>query len=329
MSVRIGISFDGFSTFDAALETARQAAATGVTSLWMADHLGFREAILSSLGLAMAAPGARVVPTAISPYLRHPMPTAMQMATLAEAAPGRVALAVGIGNPLFLGESGEAIVKPVRIVREFVQALRALWSGESVTQEAMRFRLCGARMMFPPPAPIPIYLAPMRAQMLRLSGRIADGVVLSSGISPNYARHSLAIAAEGATAAGRNARGLEAAGYIFVAASPDRRRAIDAVRRKLAFVLRNRFLDENIAFSGIPIDQDAIIAAISQRDLDAATHLVSDDAVEAFGAAGTVRDCCDKLQAFIDAGLNELVLAICSETEDQPYGWDLVRELRG
>ena len=62
--------------------------------------------------------------------LRHPMPTAMQMATLAEAAPGRVAIAVGIGNPLFLGESGETIDKPVRVIREFVEALRALWSGE-------------------------------------------------------------------------------------------------------------------------------------------------------------------------------------------------------
>lgn len=327
MSVRIGISFDGFSTYDAALATAKKAAAVGVTSLWMADHLGFREAILSSLGLAMAAPGARVVPTAISPYLRHPTPTAMQMATLAEAAPGRVALAVGIGNPLFLAESGEAVEKPVRVVREFVEALRTLWSGEPATQEAMRFRLHGARMMFRLPAPIPIYLAPMRAQMLRLSGRIADGVVLSSGISPAYARHSLAIAFEGAAVAGRDPRDLHTASYIFVAASPDRRRAMDAVRRKLAFVLRNRFLDENIAFSGIPVDQDAIIAAISRRDLDAATRLVSDDAVEALGAAGTVRECCDKLEAFIDAGVSELVLAVCSEAEDQPYAWDLVREL--
>jgi 5,10-methylenetetrahydromethanopterin reductase len=324
----IGISFDGFSSYESALEIAREAAGAGVTSLWMADHLGYRDPILSCLGMASAAPAARVVPTAISPYLRHPMPTAMQMATLAEAAPGRVALAIGIGNPLFLGESGEAIDKPVRVVREFVEALRALWSGEPVTQEALRFRLNGARMMFRPPAPIPIYLAPMRAQMLRLSGRIADGVVLSAGISPAYARHSLALTAEGATFAGRDPRDLAAAGYIFVAASPNRRRAMDAVRRKLAFVLRNRFLDENIAFSGIPIDQDAIIAAIARRDLDTAARLVPDDAVEAFGVAGNVRDCCDRLQAFIDAGLKELVLLLCGEAEDRQHTYDLIRALR-
>ena len=329
MTLRIGISFDGFIPFDAAIEIAKEAAAAGIADLWMADHLGYREAILSCLGLASAVPRARVVPTAISPYLRHPMPTAMQMATLAEAAPGRVALAVGIGNPLFLGESGESADKPVRVVREFVEALRALWSGEPVTQDAMRFRLRGARMMFRPSAPIPIYLAPMRAQMLRLSGRIADGVVLSAGISPAYARHSLALAAEGAAAAGRDGGALATAGYIFVAASPERGRAFEAVRRKLAFVLRNRFLDENIAMSGIPVDQEAIIAAISRRDLDGATALVPDEAVEAFGAAGNLRECCDRLQAFVDAGVKELVLLLCGEPQDRQSGFAIVRELMG
>jgi 5,10-methylenetetrahydromethanopterin reductase len=329
MAIRIGISFDGFRPYGEAVEIAGQASAAGVADLWMADHLGYREAILSCLGLAAAAPQARVVPTAISPYLRHPTPTAMQMATLAEAAPGRVAIAVGIGNPLFLGESGEPIAKPVRVIREFVEALRALWSNEPVRQEALRFRLDGARMMFRPPSPIPIYLAPMRAQMLRLTGRIADGVVLSAGISPGYARYSLAVCAEGAAAAGRDAADIAAAGYIFVAASPDRKRALDGVRRKLAFVLRNRFLDENIAFSGIPIDQEAIIAAIGRRDLDAATRLVPDEAVEAFGAAGTVRECCDRLRAFEDAGINELVLNLCGDAHDRQYEFDVIRELQG
>lgn len=327
MTTQIGVSFDGFSPFDEALALAKDAAAAGATGLWMADHLGYREAIVSCLGFALAAPGARVVPTAISPYLRHPMPTAMQLATLAEAAPGRVAIAVGVGNPLFLGESGEAIDKPVRVIREFVETLRALWSGEPVTVEAQRFRLRGARMMFRPPSPIPVYLAPMREQMLRLAGRIADGAVLSAGISAAYARHSLAFVAHGAEEAGRDPKKLHNAGYIFLMAADDERRAVETIRRKLAFVLRNRFLDENVAFTGIPLDQEAIIAAIARRDLDAAARLVSDDAVEAFAVAGTVRKCCDKLAAFADAGLDELVLLLGGEAADRTSNLDVVRQL--
>ena len=325
--LQIGVSFDGFAPYADALAFASEAVAAGAASLWMADHLGYREPIVSCLGFVVANPGVRVVPTAVSPYLRHPMPTAMQMATLAEAAPGRVALAIGTGNPLFLAESGEVIEKPVAVAREFVAALRALWSGEPVHQEGLRFSLRGARMMFVPPAPIPIYLAPMKPQMLRLAGRVADGVVLSAGLSPGFARESLRHVEEGARAAGRDDRVFRRAGYISFAASPDGRRAVAEARKKLAFLLRNRYLDDNIAHSGIPVDQHAIIEAMARRDYEAAARLVPDEAVDAFAVAGTVRECCDKLAAYADAGLDELVLLPAGSLEDQRYGLSVVREL--
>ena len=325
--MNIGVSFDGFTPYHDALQFAKEAAAAGAKSLWMADHLGYREPIVSCLGFAGAVPKVRVVPTAVSPYLRHPMPTAMQMATLAEAAPGRVALALGTGNPLFLAESGESIEKPVTVAREFVAALRSLWSGQPVQQDATRFRLRGARMMFTPPAPIPIYLAPMKPQMLALAGKIADGIVLSAGLSPGFVRESLKHTAAGAREAGRDYDALHIAGYISFAASPDGKRAVEEVRRKLAFLLRNRFIDDNIAHSGISIDQPAIIEAMARRDYDAAARLVPDAAVEAFAVAGTVRECCDKLLAYRDAGLNDLVLLLAGTVQDQRFGLSVLREL--
>jgi 5,10-methylenetetrahydromethanopterin reductase len=235
MSFKVGVSFDGFGPFDEALSFAKEAVDAGAASLWMADHLGYRESIISCLAFAMATQAPQVVPTAVSPYLRHPMPTAMQMATLAEAAPGRAILALGVGNPLFLAESGEAIAKPIRIIREFVEALRQLWSGEPVEMEATRFRLNKARMMFRPPKPIPIYLSPMKEQMLKLSGKIADGLVLSAGISAAFVRESLKYVHVGATEGGRDLGAVRVAGYISFMASSDGRRAVDAVRQKLAF----------------------------------------------------------------------------------------------
>ncbi len=327
--MRIGVSFDGFGTFQEAVSFAKEAVDAGASSLWMADHLGYRESILSCLGFAMVTSDARVVPTAVSPYLRHPMPTAMQMATLAEAAPGRTALAVGVGNPLFLGESGEKVEKPVAVIREFVEALRRLWSGEPIEMEGARFRLAGARMMFKPQVPIPIYLSPMKVQMLRLAGRLADGLVLSAGLSAGFVRHSLALAAEGAASAGRDPGVLHKAGYISFMASPDGTAAVETVRQKLAFLFRNKFIDDNLAFSRIPINQAAIIAAMSQRDYEAAARLVPDAAVDAFAAAGTVRECCDKLHTFADAGLDEVVLLMAGTPAEQRYGLAVIRELAG
>jgi 5,10-methylenetetrahydromethanopterin reductase len=326
MTFKLGVSFDGFGPFDEALAFAKEAADAGASSLWMADHLGYRESIVSCLAFAMTTK-AQVVPTAVSPYLRHPMPTAMQMATLAEAAPGRAVLAIGTGNPLFLAESGETIDKPIVVMREFVEALRRLWTGSPVEMVATRFHLNNARMMFTPPQPIPIYLSPMKEQMLKLAGKIADGLVLSAGISAAYVRKSLDFAQSGAIQVGRDPKSLRAAGYVSFMASSDSRHAVDAVRQKLAFLFRNKFIDDNLAFTGIPIDQEAIIAAMSKRDYDAAARLVPDDAVEAFGVAGTVRQCCDKLQAFADAGLEDVVLFMAGEPADHRIGLSVINEL--
>src|SRR5215831_12823667 len=144
MSVHVGVSFDGFISTKDAIALAERAVEAGAGSLWMAEHLGYREAIATCMAFAIKAPGAILVPTAVSPYLWHPTPTAMAMATLDEVAPGRVAIAVGTGNPLFLQESGRAVEKPVRATREFTEALRKLWAGEAVHMDGEFVKLAGA-----------------------------------------------------------------------------------------------------------------------------------------------------------------------------------------
>lgn len=323
--VRVGFSFDGFSPTGEAMAFAREADAAGAAGLWMAEHLGYREALVSCMAFATQTERAMVIPTAISPYLMHPTPTAMAFATMAEAAPGRVGIAVGVGNPLFLQEQGRTLEKPVRAVREFIEALRALWSGDAVHQDAMLFALAGARMAFRPPEPVVVYIAAIREQMLKLAGRIADGVVLSSGLSVAYAGQSLALCDEAARAAGRDPAALRKAGYFYFAASEDGRQAIERLRQKLAFLFRNRALADNIRSTGIPIDQEAIIAAVSRRDLEAAARLVPDEAVEAFAIAGTPRQCRERLEAYIDAGVDEPVLMGSGPPESQAHALDIVR----
>src|SRR4051812_25863052 len=201
MAARIGVAFDGFSTTADAIALAKRAVAAGAHSLWMAEHLGYREAITTCAAFALQAPGPMLVPTAVSPYLWHATPTAMELATLDELAPGRVAVALGVGNPLFLQESGQKLEKPLRAMREFVEAIRKLWSNEPVHVEGDFVKLAGARMAFKS-NPIPIYVAAMGPDMLKLTGRIADGVVLSAGLSIDSVKASLALCAEGAAKEG-------------------------------------------------------------------------------------------------------------------------------
>lgn len=328
MPVRIGVNFDGFTTTSEAIALARQAAEAGAESLWVAEHLGYREAIATCMAFAVTAPGPRLVPTAVSPYLWHPTPTAMAIATLEEVAPGRVAIAIGTGNPLFLKESGHAVEKPVRAMREFGDALRQLWSGAAVHVDGEFVKLAGARLAFTPTKPVPIYVAAMGPDMLRLAGRAGDGVVLSAGLSTASVRASLALAEEGAAAQGRDPTGFRRAGYLFFAASPDGRAAINVVRERLAFVMRNKFLAANIKASGIAIDQEAVIDAIARRDIASAAALVPDEAVDAFGIAGTPVHCSKRLGDFIDAGLDEPVLGLLGTPENCALGLDIMRDFR-
>ncbi len=324
---RIGVAFDGFVTTGEAIALARRAVDAGAKSLWVAEHLGYREAITTCAAFASAAPGPMLVPTAVSPYLWHPTPTAMALATLDEMAPGRVAVALGVGNPLFLQESGQKLEKPVRVMREYVAALRKLWSTEPTHMDGEFVKLAGARLAFKP-NPIPIYVAAMGPDMLKLTGRIADGIVLSAGLSTDSVKRSLALCAEGAAKEARDPATLRRAGYIFFGTSDNAREAIDAVRGKLAFVMRNKFLAQNIKDSGIPVDQEAVIAAIARRDLTGAAALVPDEAVEAFGIAGDPAHCQRRLRDFIDAGIEEPVLSLVGSPENSAFAIEVMRKFK-
>jgi len=327
MTVRIGVAFDGFVATHEAIALAKRAVDAGAKSLWVAEHMGYREAITTCAAFALAKPGPMLVPTAVSPYLWHPTPTAMALATLDELAPGRTAVALGVGNPLFLQESGQKLEKPLRAMREFVEALRKLWGGEPAQMDGQFIKLAGARMAFRP-NPIPIYIAAMGPQMLELTGRIADGIALSAGLSTDSVRRSLELCAVGAAKENRNPNTLRRAGYIFFGASEGGREAIEAVRSKLAFVMRNKFLAQNIKDSGIPVDQEAVIAAIAKRDLEGAAALVPDEAVEAFAVAGSPEHCLKRLGDFIGAGLDEPVLSLVGTPERCAFAIDLMRKFR-
>ncbi len=326
---KLGIAFDGFVSTQEAVATAKEAVEAGAASLWMAEHLGYRSAASSCIAFALACPGPMLVPTAISPYLWHPMPVAMEMATLDELVPGRAAIALGSGNPLFLQENGRALSDPVPTMREFVAALRRLWSGEPVHMQGRFVTLAGARMAFGPAVPPPIYIAAMGPDMLRLAGRIADGVVLSAGLSRDSVADSLGLCAAGAAKGGRDFGGFRKAGYVFFSVAESGRAAMDAARPKLAFVMRNRFLAETIRRSGIPIDHEAVIAAVARRDLDAAVALIPDEAVEAFTIAGTPADCRRGIEAYVAAGLEEPVLSLIGDAASRRLALQVLRDFSG
>src|SRR6476620_6739924 len=232
----VGVFFDGFSSTTEMLEVCCEAEQAGASTLWFAQHMGYREAMIWATAAASVTQHATLVPTAISPYLWPPLPVAMAVSTLGEFAQGRVILNVSVGNILNLGESGVEPIKPIRIMREYVEVLRALWAGTPVTQDGELHKLKGAKMVFDQGRQYPIYVASTGPQMLKLAGEIADGVLLSAGLTLASSPRCLELAAGGVQVKGRDPRALRKCAFVTCYVSRDDTAAKTAMLRKLAFL---------------------------------------------------------------------------------------------
>ena len=325
----VGVFFDGFSSTAEMLEVCREAEDAGATSLWFAQHMGYRDAMIWATAAAGVTRSATLVPVAISPYLWPPLPVAMSIATLAEFAPNRVALNVSVGNILNLAESGLEPVKPIRVMREYVEALRALWTGDPVTQDGELHKLRGAKMVFAKGQQYPIYVASTGPQMLKLAGEIGDGVLLSAGLTLASTKRCLDLAEAGVRAKGRPPQSLRRTSFINFNVSHDGAAAKATMLRKLAFLFRSRGHADNIASSNLDIDHQAIMAAHARHDFDGAVRLLPEAAANVFGAAGTPSECRDRLEQYLAIGLDDPVIEVSGSAEDRKLALAVVREMAG
>lgn len=323
-SPRLGIRFEGFEGLAEACALARDAESAGASSIWMTQHLGGRDAGTLATIVASATASIRVVPSNISPFIAHPTTTAMMLATLAEYAPGRVAASIGIGNQLDLGQSGAVPHAPEDAVCDFVAALEQLFAREPVRFAGTTFRLEGARLSVAG-SPIPLFVTALDQRMARRAAQTCAGLQLSAGFSPEFARSCVAAYEEGAAALGAEAATRPRAGFAYFGTRDPT--SFEGVRRKLAYLLRNRLMADNIRMSGLPIDQEAIIECVARRDLDAATRLVPDEAVEAFAVTGDTKECVRIVRRFFDAGLHELLINVGASDAERRAAFDLIAEV--
>lgn len=325
--MRLGIYFDGFLSAADMIEVARQAESAGADSLWFAQHMGYREAMIMTGAAAGVTRTCKLVPTAITPYLWPSLVTAMSLATLDELAPGRIQIAVSVGNLLNLSESGHDAVKPVQAIREYVRNIRALTSGNTVAHEGVTETLRGAHMDFGTGDQFPIYVASTGPQILKLAGEIADGVLLSAGLTHAYSRVCLRSVEEGAIAARRDPNSVRKAGFINLTVAQNSKAARTAQLRKLAFLFRSKGHRENILSSYLEIDHQGIIEALSRRDLDGATRLLPEEAATTFGVAGSPDECRELLAAYFANGLTEPIVEVTGTPAERKLVFGLIREL--
>ena len=172
------------------LECAILAEAAGFESASCSDHFHPWTEAQGQSGFAWSWLGSALQATTLSfgtvnaPGARyHPAIVAQAAATLAEMFPGRFWLAIGSGEALNEGITGEPWpVKAERNARlhECAEVMRALWRGETVTHRG-RVTVQDARLYTLPESPPPLFGAALSAETAAFVGGWADGLMTLGG----------------------------------------------------------------------------------------------------------------------------------------------------
>ena len=148
--------------------------------------------------------------TNVSPLpLRPPAMLAKAAATLDVLSGGRAELGIGAGgfHQAIEGFGGRmpAQSEIVDAFAEAIQVIRGLWRSErSFSFEGKFHRVHGAHFGPPPAHAIRLWVGANRPRMLRLTGRLADGVLVSNGyVSEEQLPEVNRLIDEGAARAGR------------------------------------------------------------------------------------------------------------------------------
>jgi coenzyme F420-dependent glucose-6-phosphate dehydrogenase len=226
------------------VEYAVRAEELGFDSVWVSDHFlpwrhegGHAPAALTW----MAAVGERTrrvqIGTSVTtPTFRYnPAVMAQTFATMALLTGDRVVLGVGTGEALNeIAVSGMAwpeFTERFARLREAVELMRELWTGEDVDFAGEYYRLVGASIYDRPERPVPVYIAAGGPVVAKYAGRAGDGFICTSGKGMElYTDKLVPAVADGARDAGRSAEQIDHTIEIKVSYDRDRAAALENTR---------------------------------------------------------------------------------------------------
>jgi len=278
----------------------------------LADRLGFdsayvthiagRDSLTVLMAYARATERIRVGTGVVPIFSRTPATMAQTAATLDEYSGGRMVLGLGVSHRATVENwHGQTIDKPVTQMREYLGGVRAILRGEPPPESAY-FPTKFAFMGYAARAELPIYVAGLSPNMLRLTGELADGVMLWL-CSPAYIRDTvIPRVREGLDKAGRSPDDFDVVAAVPVALSDDVESARATFRQDLIPYASLPFYRAMLESSGFEAELAAFDAGIAARDVERAKAGLSDrmlDQLAGIGGAGDVRAAVERYR---DAG---------------------------
>jgi probable F420-dependent oxidoreductase len=268
-------------------ETFREAERLGFDSIWTGEHIVFHRPILDAVpviaGLAALTSRVEIGPAAIILPLRHPTMLAKELASVDIMSGGRLIVTAGVGGDY--PKEFEACGVPHRQrglrTTEMIEIMRRYWTEDRFSYDGKIFQLEDVWMEPKPVSPggPRIWMAGRSDAAIERAARLGDGY-MPYMFTPDLCADSMRRIQTAADRLGGPLRpGFELSAFIYVSLHDD-----PAFARRLAV-----------------------------EDLGWRYNQPFDRLVERYCVYGTRDQVVEGLQAFVEAGVNHLVLAMVHE----------------
>jgi len=314
MRLGITIPLDGFQNRNL-VDLVRHAEKLGYVDAWSYETM--QGDGVTSIATAAAVTERMRFGTAILPvFTRSPALLAMSAAGLQQFSGGRFVLGLGISTPTIVEQwMGVPYEKPITRLRETVEALRAIFSGQKVSLKGKTVQLDGFRLGTPLDTPPPIYVGAQGELMLRTAGEIGDGVIVNF-ITPETFPQMLAHIREGARKAGKNTGAIEIACRIVVAIDQEDEVVREQLRRELTAYLTVPQYNRFFQWIGYEDEARTAIAAWNAGDRKRALASVPDSMMESIFVYGKPDRWAKRLREYEKAGIGSTALQFTSYVKD-------------
>ncbi len=286
---KFGVHIVPLMPADAVVELGIEAERIGYDYCLVADE-GFHPDVYACMGAIARETDTMRIGPATNGYTRHPAVTAAAVATIDELSGGRAFVTLLAGGSMVLSPMGIPRERPYRVVRDTIEVLRALWSGEVVDWEGEQHSLRGAQLGNGA-RDIPIWITSRGPLLLRLAGRVADGALLT--VKPDL---DAALTIVDEAAAGAGGRRPERIYLGRIAYTPE---MVDEQRRTIGYVLMDS--PERVLRS-LGLDDDeraAVVRAAIDHDPEGLSGVITDDLLHDYQINGTPEECSAGVAALV------------------------------
>lgn len=298
------------------LELALYMEERGFSEIWQGDNRLARDCIVLMSAFLTQTKRLRVGSGVLPIWTRNPAVIAASFSSMWELGgkvdgQGRVLLGLGAWWEPIASRVGVQMSKPLKAMRENVEAIRQLLTMETVTYQGEFVNLENVSLDVvygdTSPRDIPIYIGATGPKMLELAGEICDGVCLNYGVSVDYVKRAIALVGKGAAKAGKTLADIDLPELMVVSMSdenPDT--ALHAGKKLAAYyfatephIMKASGVDEEIAekakaMMGWPA---------TEEDYERASAVIPEEIVRDIMAVGTAEDCRRKVKEYLDAGV--------------------------